>query len=84
MSNLIIKTNVILELENGNRSSQKHENCVLLSATAIKGSCCCQFSIEILRRHSSIAYQGHIIVLEWEISRINGLEKGLKTNLNRV
>ena len=34
--------------------------------------------IEILKRHHSNAYKCHIIGLEWEISRLFGLEKELE------
>ena len=63
------------------RASPKFENGLLLSATAMKQSCP-EILIEILRSHRSIAYKIHIIVLEWEISRIVGHEKGPQTTGN--
>ena len=41
---------------------------------------------EILKRHRSIltSYKGHMIVLEWEISRIVGHEKELKIDHGKL
>ena len=64
-----------LEVENGQRASQKLENGILFSHTAMNSSFGPEILILILKRHRSLAYKGHVIVLEWDISRIVGHEK---------